>query len=166
MGIKVGILGTGSFAQCFIPLFKAHPLVDELVLCDKNPDKLGENSRRHGVSRCISSLEELCKSDVDAVAVITQHWLHAPQAVQLLNAGKHVYSAVPSAVTMDEITSLVDTVQRTKQIYMVGETSYYYPTAIYCRERFKAGDFGHVVYGEGEYYHDWDHGLYDVAKWR
>jgi predicted dehydrogenase len=166
MGIKVGILGTGSFAQCFIPLFKAHPLVDELVLCDKNADKLSDNSRRHGVSRCYSSLDELCKSDVDAVAVITQHWLHAPQALELLNAGKHVYSAVPSAVTMDEITSLVDTVQRTKLIYMVGETSYYYPTAIYCRERFKAGDFGHVVYGEGEYYHDWDHGLYDVAKWR
>src|SRR3954471_4765476 len=110
MGIKVGILGTGSFAQCFIPLFKAHPLVDELVLCDKNADKLSENSRKHGVSRCYSSLEELCKSYVDAVAVITPHWMHAPQTIQLLNAGKHVYSAVPSAVTMDEITGMVDAV--------------------------------------------------------
>jgi len=166
MGIIVGILGTGSFAQCFIPLFKAHPLVDELVLCDKIPEKRSENSRKHGVKRCYSSLEELCASDVDSVAIITQHWLHAPQALQLLDAGKHVYSAVPSAVTMDEITKLVEKVQRTRQIYMIGETSYYYPEAIYCRQRFKAGDFGHIVYGEAEYYHDWDHGLYDVCRWR
>jgi predicted dehydrogenase len=27
--------------------------------------------------------------------LFTQNWLHAPQAVQALNAGKHVYSAVP-----------------------------------------------------------------------
>ena len=49
---------------------------------------------------------------------------------------------------------------------MVGETSYYYPCAIYCRRRCKAGDFGHVVYGEAEYPHDISHGLYDVSKWR
>jgi predicted dehydrogenase len=39
----------------------------------------------------------------------------------------------------------------------VGETSYYYPAAVYCRERFRAGDFGDFVYGEGSYYHDMSH---------
>jgi predicted dehydrogenase len=67
---------------------------------------------------------------------------------------------------MEEITKLVRTVEQTRRIYMVGETSFYYPTAIYCRERFRAGDFGAIVYGEGEYYHDFDHGLYEVMKWR
>jgi hypothetical protein len=50
-------------------------------------------------------------------------------------------------------------------IYALGETSYY-PAAIFCRQRFSAGAFGHIVYGEAEYYHDWDHGLEDVYKWR
>ena len=166
MGLKLGVLGVGSFAQCFIPLFKAHPLVDELVFCDHNAEKLKANAEKYGVRRCFDSLEQLCASDVDAVAVITQHWLHAPQALQLLNARKHVYSAVPSAVSMNEMEQLVDTVGRRRLIYMVGETSYYYPEAIYCRERFQKGDFGHAVYGEAEYYHDWEHGLYDVMKWR
>jgi predicted dehydrogenase len=49
---------------------------------------------------------------------------------------------------------------------MLGETSYYYPAAIYCRQRFAAGDFGQVVYAQAEYYHDWDEGLYDVMKQR
>jgi predicted dehydrogenase len=49
---------------------------------------------------------------------------------------------------------------------MLGETSYYYPAVIYCREQFRRGAFGRIVYSEGEYYHDWDHGLYEVMKWR
>lgn len=67
---------------------------------------------------------------------------------------------------MEESTELVRTVEKTKRISMVGETSCYYLTAIYCRERFRKGDFGEIAHGEGEYYHDFDHGLYDVMKWR
>ena len=166
MAIKVGILGVGAFAQSFIPLFKAHPLVSEVVLCDINADKLNISAREYGVSRSYTSLNELCASDVDSIAVITQHWMHAPHAIQALNAGKHVYSAVPGAVSMDEITQLVSTVEKKQRICMMGETSYYYPEAIYCRDRFVKGDFGHVVFGEAEYYHDWEHGLYDVMQWR
>ena len=166
MGLKIGICGVGSFADCFIPLFKAHPLVDEVTLCDLDADKLKAKSDTFGIPGTCPSLEELCQTDVDAVAVITQHWMHGSQAIQALRAGKHVYSAVPSAITVDEMTELVRTVEQTGKTYMVGETSYYYPCAIYCRERFAGGEFGEIVYGEGEYYHDFDHGLYDVSKWR
>ena len=56
------------------------------------------------------------------------------------------------------------TVEESGLIYMLGETSYYYPEALYCRQRFAEGAFGDVVYGEGEYYHDWDHGLYPISQ--
>ncbi len=162
--IKVGLCGVGAFADCFIPLFKAHPLVKEIVLCDLVPEKLKSKAERFGVAKTCPSLDALCQSDVDAIAIITQHHLHGPQAVQALQAGKHVYSAVPSAISMEEITALVRSVEATGKIYMVGETSYYYPCAIYCRNRYRAGDFGRIVYGEGEYYHDYVHGMYAVAK--
>jgi len=166
MGIKVGMVGVGAFAQSFIPLFKAHPLVSEVVLCDLDAKKLRLNSEKHGIPRTSLSLDDLCGTDVDAVAIITQHWMHAPQAILALRAGKHVYSAVPTGVTVEEIADLVKAVKETGKIYMLGETSYYYPGVLYCRDRYKKGHFGHIVYGEAEYYHDWDHGLYDVARWR
>ena len=140
--------------------------MERVVLCDLDEQKLREKSERFDIPDTCPSLDELCQTDVDAIAVITQNWMHGPQAVQALRAGKHVYSAVPSAVSMEEITQLVQAVEETGLTYMIGETSYYYPCAIYCRERFQHADFGRIVYGEGEYYHDWDHGLYDVAKWR
>lgn len=170
--LKIGIVGAGSFADCFIPLFKAHPMVKELVLCDLDAAKRREKAERFGVLRTCPSLDDLCGTDVDSIVIITQNWMHGPQAVQALEAGKNVYSAVPSAISLDEMTALVRAVEQSGRIYMVGETSYYYPTAIYCRERFQRGDFGDIVYGEGEYYHDFDHGLYSVyqtrggAEWR
>jgi predicted dehydrogenase len=166
MGIRLGICGVGAFANSFIPLFKAHPDVDNVVLCDLDREKLEAKSDQFGIKDRCPSLDDLCAMDVDAVAVITQHHLHGPQAVQALEAGKHVYSAVPSAISLDEIASLVRAVEKTGKTYMIGETSYYYPCAVYCRERFAQGDFGAIVYGEGEYYHDYVHGMYDVLKWR
>jgi predicted dehydrogenase len=166
MGVTVGIVGAGAFSQPFIPLFQAHPLVDELVLCDLDPARLRAVAAKHGIRRTYPSLDALCDSDVQAAVIMTQNWLHGPQAVQAMQAGKDVYSAVPPAITVEEIETLVRTVASTVRIYMLGETSYYYPAVLYCRDRYTAGDFGDVVYGEAEYYHDWDHGLYDVMKWR
>ena len=166
MAIRVGMCGVGSFAETFVCLFKAHPQVENVVLCDLDAQKLAEKCAKFEIDDRCGSLDELCDLDVDAIAIITQHHLHGPQAVQALKAGKHVYSAVPSAITLSEISDLVRTVESTGKIYMIGETSYYYPCAIYCRARYRQGDFGHIVYGEGEYYHDYSHGLYDVAKWR
>ena len=166
MGIRVGVCGVGSFAGSFIPLFKHHPDVDDVILCDLDAEKLAAKCEQHEIAEHSPSLDDLCAMDVDAIAIITQHHLHGPQAVQALEAGKDVYSAVPSAISIEEITRLVQTVEETGRIYMIGETSYYYPCAIYCRSRFSNGDFGHIVYGEGEYYHDYVHGMYDVAKWR
>src|SRR5947209_4891805 len=166
MGIRVGMVGAGAFARAFIPLFQAHPLVDEVALCDLVAAKLQDVAVTYGLSKTYPSLDALCESDVDAAAIITQNWLHGPQAVQALRAGKHVYSAVPTGITVEEIATLVRTVEETGLVYMLGETSYYYPAVLYCRQRYAAGDFGAIVYGEGEYYHDWDHGLYDVFRWR
>jgi len=164
--MKLGIVGTGSFAQGFIPLFKAHPLVEHITLCDLDRDKLAQNAAKHEIKTTCSSLEKLCATEVDAVALFTQNWLHAPQAVAALDAGKHVYSAVPSSIDIEETKALVAAVERSQKIYMLGETSYYYPGVLYCRQRHQQGDFGRIVYAEAEYFHDWDHGLYDVARWR
>jgi len=157
MSIKIGVCGTGAFSRSFIRLFKAHPLVDEVVLADLIKERAKERAAEFGIARTFGSLDELCESDVDAIAIMTQRQLHGPQVLQALQSGKHVYSAVPIAQTIDEVRAIVNTVEETKLIYMTGETSYYYPCSIYCRERFRKGDFGQVVYGEGQYFHDMLH---------
>lgn len=170
MGISLGLVGLGQFGTAFVELFKHHPAVDRIALCDREPervravadnpflaDKLSERDR-------YTSLDAICASDLDALVIITQPWLHAPQAVQAMEAGKHVYSAVPLVMLpdadeiLDWCDTLVETCTRTGVHYMLGETSYFHPDAMFCRRQAAAGAFGDFVYGEGEYLHDVDAG--------
>lgn len=168
MAISLGLVGLGSFGSSFVDLFAAHPLVQRVALCDREPERVAALLKRpslHGKfnpNDVYTSLDDICHSDLDALVIITQPWLHAAQAVQAMKAGKHVYSAVPvvSLPDGDEILAwcdrLVEACRRTGQHYMLGETTYYRPQAMYCRRQAAAGAFGHFVYAEGEYLHDVD----------
>ena len=168
MGISLGLVGLGAFGKEFADLFMSHPLVDRIALCDREADRMAVFADKTSwavklnIKDLYPSLDAICKSDLAALAIITQPWLHAPQAIQVMESGKHVYSAVPviSIPDADEILEwcdkLVRTVQHTGMHYMLGETTYYRPQAMYCRHRAQTGDFGSFVYAEGEYFHDVD----------
>ncbi|ACQ78453.1 oxidoreductase domain protein [Beutenbergia cavernae DSM 12333] len=158
--ISIGISGAGMFAEAFIPLFAQHPLVERVVLADLVPERLAEVAQRHGLVETVGSHAELCASDVDAVAIFAQRHLHGPLTLEALDAGKHTYCAVPIASSLDDVGRIVSAVERTGLVYASGETSYYYPHTIYCRDRYARGDFGAFVYAEGNYLHDMAHGFY------
>lgn len=171
MDISIGLVGLGSFGSCFAPLFKQHPAVDRIGLCDREPSRLKKFAddpfyadKLDRARDCFTSLDAICRADFDALVIVTQPWLHAPQCIQAMESGKHVYSAVPiiSIPADDEILDwcdkLVAAVQRTGRHYMLGETTFYHPQAMYCRRQARAGAFGDFVYAEGEYMHDVDSG--------
>ncbi len=168
MGISLGLVGLGSFGSAFAELFKSHPLVDRIALCDREPERMRQFAEKESFqekfrsSDAYDSLDAICRADLDGLVIITQPWLHAPQAVQAMEAGKHVYSAVPVVMLPDgdEILEwcdrLVETCRRTGRHYMLGETTYYRAETMYCRRRAAEGAFGRFVYAEGEYFHDVD----------
>jgi len=163
---RVCVVGTGQFAQCFIPLFQAHPLVREVSLCDRLPRRLSTEAKRFGVATTFTDYRDALRSrDVDAVAIFTQRWTHAELALKALRAGKHVYCAVPAATTLEDLQHLIDAVKSTGLTYMMGETSVYYGNRLYCKEHWDTGKFGRFVYGEGEYLHDMSHGFYDSYRY-
>lgn len=164
MGLKIGVVGSISFANAFIPLFQAHPLIEEVAVAELVAEKRNIIAERYSLKRVYSSLEEMLSSDMDAVALITQRHLHGPQTLQALRAGKHVFCAVPMAQSLDEIEAIIEELKRSGLIYMTAETSYYYPTTVFCREQHKRGLFGHIVYGEAGYLHDMTHGFYEAFQ--
>ena len=168
MGISIGLVGLGQFGRAFADLFRSHPLVDRVALCDREAERMDAIAVRPGWEKKFNprdrfeSLDDLLGAELDAVAIITQPWLHAPQCLEAMEAGKHVYSAVPviSVPDGDEILDwcgrLIEAGERTGQLYMLGETGYYRPETMFCRHMANAGAFGDFVYAEGEYFHDVD----------
>jgi predicted dehydrogenase len=168
MGISIGLVGLGDFGSQFAPLFMSHPLVDRIGLCDREPERVKKLAEMESFrakfrpSDAYCSLDEACDSDLDALVIITQPWLHAEQCIRAMQAGKHVYSAVPvvSLPDADEILEWCDRLVRacesTGMSYMLGETTYYRPQTMYCRRRAAEGAFGEFVHADAQYFHDVD----------
>lgn len=162
MGISVGIVGCGRFAPGFIRFFRDHPQVDRVALCDIVPERVKTNLERFGLTEGYTNIDDICKTDLDAIAVITQPWLHAPQCIQVMESGKHVWSAVPlismasGSEMLEWCDKVVETSKRTGMHYFLAETSFYYPAAMYCRQQARKGAFGEFVYAEGKYAHDYN----------
>ena len=163
---SLGIVGAGQFAGQFAKLFMAHPGVRDVYVTDVIPDRAEQLCTDQGLTGTFPSYEPMLASDaVDAVAIFTQRWTHGPLVVQGLTSGKHVYSAVPMAITEQEIAAIIDAVKATGLTYMMGETSHYNPATVYARNQIAAGAFGRLFYAEGDYLHDMDLGFYEAYQY-
>ena len=48
--IKIAVIGCGRFAKNFVPLFKAHPAVEKVYVCDLKRERAEDYAERFGVS--------------------------------------------------------------------------------------------------------------------
>ena len=136
MAFTLGIVGAGQFAGQFATLFHHHPGVSAVHITDVIPARADELVRAAGLAGTFASFEEMIASPaIDAVAIFTQRWTHGPLVVRALRAGKHVYSAVPMAISVDEIAAIIEAVRETGLTYMMGETSYYNPSTVFARQK-------------------------------
>ena len=160
--LKVAIIGGGQFSSSFIHLFQAHPFVEEVALVELNPERRASIAAKFSIKQTFASLSELWDSDFNAVAIFTPRWTHAQIALEAIQNGRHVYTAVPMGITQEEISQLVEASIKTKLTYFMAETSFYYPAVVFSRKKFAEGQMGKFVYGEGEYLHDMSHGFSDA----
>lgn len=152
--MRIAVIGCGRFAKNFVPLFKAHPVVEKVAVCDLIPER-AENYKEMFDVEITESFEKVLEGDeFNAVAIFTQRYKHGQMVIDALKAGKHVYSAVPCSISVDEIMEIEKLVRETRLTYSMGETGYYRAPACFLREKFKKGEFGKFTYGEAQYNHD------------
>ena len=161
----IGIVGAGQFAGQFAALFKAHPDIEKVFVTDLVPERATDIVEHEDLDGTFESFDALLDSDVDAIALFTQRWTHGPLVVRALEAGKHVYSAVPMAISVEEIGAIIEAVKSTGLVYMMGETSYYNPATVLALQKVAEGAFGRIFYAEGDYVHDMDLGFYAAYQY-
>jgi len=79
---------------------------------------------------------------------------HGPQAVQALQAGKHVLSEVTAFHTPAEGVALVEAVEQGDRLYMMAENTCFRARALEARRLVREGFLGEFLYGQCEYIHD------------
>ncbi|MDP2896071.1 MAG: Gfo/Idh/MocA family oxidoreductase [bacterium] len=152
--IRVAVVG-GNFGATF--WWHEHPNCVVTAVTDLIPERRENLVRRYSCLNAFESLEVMLKKapdTFDAVAVFSGAPEHVKHSVMCMNAGKHVISAVPAALTLEECQLLKETKENTGLKYMMAESSYYRQECIAAREMYQAGKFGNLFYSEVEYYHN------------
>src|SRR6476646_1281358 len=147
MPFSVAVVSFKKLAGSFAHLFHLHPGVTKVYATDVIAERADDLVARHDLAGTFASFDEVLASpEIDAVAIFTQRWSHGPLVVQALRAGKHVYSAVPLAISAEEIGAIIEAVRETGLTYMMGETSHYNPAVVYARDMIAKNEFGRLFY--------------------
>lgn len=150
--LRIGVAG-GGFGLSFF--WHLHPDSKVTAVCDLLPDRQKKMAEYFRCANTYRDFREFLKHpELDAVAVFTPAPLHCYMAVEAMKAGKHVISAVPAAMSVEELEELLDTVRSTGMRYMMAETSYYRQQVITCREWAAEGRFGTIFSAEAVYHHE------------
>lgn len=105
--VRVGVLGCGNIAGPYVDDLKGRKEVRLVGVADIVQDKAETFASEHGVTALPSVDALIHHPDIDLIVNLTAHHAHQDVTAQCLNAGKHVYSEKPLAMTAIGAQNLV-----------------------------------------------------------
>ena len=153
---KINVVLCGMrFGAAFVPIYRDHPDVESVGICDTNPEVLKRVAEAHGISRMYSSLEDVLKDEsVDAVHLVTPIPLHEEQAVKVLQSGRHCACTVPMAITLEGLRRITQAQRASGKNYMMMETTLYTRQFMMIQEMIEKGELGRIQFLRGCHYQD------------
>jgi UDP-N-acetyl-2-amino-2-deoxyglucuronate dehydrogenase len=124
--IKFGICGLGHIGKRHAAIIHNLPACSLEGLCDVRPmEDLGLDEAYLNTPFYPSLAEMLEQSDLDLVCLATPNGLHEPQALQALEAGKHVLIEKPMALSKAACERIIfKALEKNRQVFCVMQNRY------------------------------------------
>ncbi|MFN3984531.1 MAG: Gfo/Idh/MocA family oxidoreductase [Rhodocyclaceae bacterium] len=140
--LKVALAGAGAFGIKHLDGIRNIAGVEVVSLVGRELDKTREVARQYGVGHVTTDLaESLALPGLDAVILCTPTQMHAEQAIQCLNAGKHVQVEIPLCDRLADGEAVLQLQQRSGLVAMVGHTRRFNPSHQWIHRKVEAGTF-------------------------
>ncbi|EKO3421749.1 Gfo/Idh/MocA family oxidoreductase [Vibrio fluvialis] len=132
---------SGAFGTKHLEALSQIDDVQVTALVGSEVDKMTTLGKQYPHAVISDSLSEALKLDnVDAVILATPTHLHASQAIECLEAGKHVLVEIPMADNIEDARRLVETQQRTGLVAVAGHTRRFNPSHQWIHNKIAAGE--------------------------
>ncbi|MCG6269808.1 Gfo/Idh/MocA family oxidoreductase [Vibrio furnissii] len=132
---------SGAFGTKHLEALSQIDDVQVTALVGSEVDKMTALGKQYPHAIISDSLSEALKLDnVDAVILATPTHLHASQAIECLEAGKHVLVEIPMADNIEDARRLVETQQRTGLVAVAGHTRRFNPSHQWIHNKIAAGE--------------------------
>jgi predicted dehydrogenase/threonine dehydrogenase-like Zn-dependent dehydrogenase len=106
--VRVGVLGAGNFATAvMLPAMQKNSDLKMVGIASASGMSAQHAANRFGFAYATGDEQRVLNDEqVEAVAILTRHHLHARQVLQALAAGKHVFCEKPLALTQAELAEI------------------------------------------------------------
>ncbi|MGA2887679.1 MAG: Gfo/Idh/MocA family oxidoreductase [Terracidiphilus sp.] len=146
------VIGIGDIARSrVIPAILSEPRSHLQALLTRDPPKAAAYP---GVQVFTALEDALEQSSIDAVYVASPVFLHAPQTIACLQAGKHVLCEKPTAMNLVEAQSMVATARATQRLFAVAYYRRLFPKLLRARQLIDEGAIGQPLLAESNC-HGW-----------
>ena len=139
--MNIIMVGEGAIARKHAAALARIDGAEITQLVGANADDTAAFAEEFGIARTGSDLAEaLTAADADAVILTTPTQLHAAQAIQVMEAGKHVLVEIPMADSLADSEAVVAAQQRTGVTAMVCHTRRFNPSHQWIHDRITRGE--------------------------
>jgi 2-hydroxy-4-carboxymuconate semialdehyde hemiacetal dehydrogenase len=139
--VKIVLAGAGAFGQKHLDALGQIGGIEVVSLVGRELDKTRAVARKYAIEHVTTELgEALARPGVEAAILCTPTQLHARQAIQCLQAGKHVQVEIPLADSWPDAQAVATMQRETGLVCMVGHTRRFNPSHQWLHRRIASGE--------------------------
>lgn len=153
--VNAGVVGIGFIGKAHVEALRRIG-VNVVGVVGSSPDRAREIAESEDLPRVYDSVEAMAMDpSIDAIHIASPNNVHFPQAMTVLNAGKHVICEKPLAVTSQHSAQLVSAAADAGVVNAVCFNLRFYAGVLESRAMVSDGGLGKVNYVTGKYFQDW-----------
>ncbi len=139
--MKIVLAGAGAFGIKHLDAIRTIGGVEVASLVGRQLEPTREVANKYGVRHVTTDLgEALAQPGIEAAILCTPTQMHAAQAMQCLNAGKHVQVEIPLADRWADAEAVAALQKKTGLICMVGHTRRFNPSHQWVHRHVQGGE--------------------------
>ena len=150
--IRLGVIGCGGFGLYALQQFAQVPGVKLAGMAGTHRQAAYAAALRFGIPDIEDVGKMLERDDIDLVYIATPPFLHHPQAMQALRAGKHVICEKPLAMTVAQADEMITEAHQRDRLLVANLMQRYNPVSDSVGRLVQAGVLGEFLHGTFENY--------------
>jgi 2-hydroxy-4-carboxymuconate semialdehyde hemiacetal dehydrogenase len=139
--MKIVLAGQGAFGIKHLEAIANIPDVEVVSIAGGRAESTREVAERFKIPHWTQDLgEALAQPGVEAAILATPTQMHAAQALQCLEAGKHVQVEIPMADNLADAEKITEAAKKSGLVAMAGHTRRFNPSHQYVHKKIQAGE--------------------------
>ena len=167
--VRIGVIGAGGFGLLALQHFTQLPQVRLVAMAGTHREASFAAAKRFGVPDIEDVDTLVARDDIDLIYIATPPFLHHPQGMKALNAGKHVICEKPLALTVEQADEMIRVARKNRKLVIANLMQRYNPLFEIVQRLVESKALGEFLHGYFENYAS-DEGLapehwfWDCAK--